>query len=139
MPDPGASPAERVGTACAGSMRSVEIPVNGDRFRKLALSFPEAVESSHMDHPDFRVRKRIFATLSVDETAGAVKCGPPNLDLLVQRDPETFRNAWGGRWLGIDLARVDELEAKQLLEDAWRLVASKSVITAYDGGVRKGR
>jgi len=24
-------------------------------FRKMALSFPEAVEGSHMDHPDFRV------------------------------------------------------------------------------------
>ena len=26
-------------------------------FRKLALSFPEAVESAHMHHPDFRAGK----------------------------------------------------------------------------------
>jgi len=25
-------------------------------FRRLALGFPEATESAHMDHPDFRVR-----------------------------------------------------------------------------------
>jgi len=25
-------------------------------FRKLALSFPDTVESSHMGHPDFRAR-----------------------------------------------------------------------------------
>jgi hypothetical protein len=85
-----------------------------------------------MDHPDFRVRKKIFATLSQDGTSGAVKCDPTNLHLLVQRDPETYRNAWGGRWLGIDLARADESETKQLLEDAWRVVAPKSVIAAYD-------
>jgi hypothetical protein len=35
-----------------------------DDFRKLALSLPEATEMSHMDHPDFRVRNKIFATLA---------------------------------------------------------------------------
>lgn len=105
--------------------------INGAAFRGIALSFPEAVESSHMGHPDFRVRKKIFATLIADETAGAVKCDPGNLDLLVRRDPDTFRNAWGGRWLGIDLGRVREPEVKQLLEDAWRLIAPKSVVAAY--------
>ena len=38
-------------------------------FRRLALSLPNTVESSHMNHPDFRVlcadnKHRIFATLS---------------------------------------------------------------------------
>jgi hypothetical protein len=106
--------------------------VTGDCFRELALSFPEAVESSHMDHPDFRVRKKIFASLATDEKAGAVKCDPASLDLLVQRDSETFRNAWGGRWLGIDLSRVDDSEAKELLEDAWRSIAPRSVVASYD-------
>ena len=32
-------------------------------FRRLALSFPESSEKSHMDHPDFRVAGRLFATL----------------------------------------------------------------------------
>jgi hypothetical protein len=34
-------------------------------FRHLALSFPEAVESAHMNHPDFRVRGKIFTTLVI--------------------------------------------------------------------------
>jgi hypothetical protein len=32
-------------------------------FRGIALSFPEAAEKSHMDHPDFRVTGKVFATL----------------------------------------------------------------------------
>jgi hypothetical protein len=32
-------------------------------FRRLALALPETTESTHMDHPDFRVCKKIFATL----------------------------------------------------------------------------
>ena len=32
-------------------------------FQRLALSMPEASEGSHMGHPDFRVRGKVFATL----------------------------------------------------------------------------
>ncbi len=28
-------------------------------FRRMALALPEAVESAHMNHPDFRVRRKI--------------------------------------------------------------------------------
>ncbi len=37
--------------------------MTADEFRKLALALPEATESAHMSHPDFRVRNKIFATL----------------------------------------------------------------------------
>ena len=50
--------------------------MTADEFRRLALSLPEAVESSHMDHPDFRVAGKIFATLGPDETWGMVKLTP---------------------------------------------------------------
>ena len=42
-------------------------------FRKLALSLPEAVESSHMGVPDFRVGNKIFATLAGGDAWGMVK------------------------------------------------------------------
>ena len=41
--------------------------MTANEFRGLALALPEAVESSHMDHPDFRVRGKIFATLGPGE------------------------------------------------------------------------
>jgi len=34
-----------------------------EAFRKLALSFPEAIELPHFDRASFRVNKKIFATL----------------------------------------------------------------------------
>ena len=51
-------------------------------FRRLALGLPNTIESSHMNHPDFRVlcpdnKLRIFATLSAE----AVGCGVVNLTL----------------------------------------------------------
>ena len=38
--------------------------MTANEFRKLALDLPEVAEAQHMNHPDFRVRGRIFATAS---------------------------------------------------------------------------
>ena len=46
-------------------------------FRKIALSLPETEERSHMNHPDFRVAGKIFATLGYpDKTRAMVKLSP---------------------------------------------------------------
>lgn len=81
-----------------------------------------------MGHPDFRVRAKVFATLNADESVAAVRCDPASLELQVGRDPAAFRDAWGGRWMGIDLSRVEDSKAKELLEDAWRSIDRKSVV-----------
>ena len=38
--------------------------ITSNDFRRLALALPETTESAHMDHPDFRVRGKVFATLA---------------------------------------------------------------------------
>jgi len=38
-----------------------------DEFRKMALEIPAAVERSHMNHPDFRVAGKIFASFGVPD------------------------------------------------------------------------
>jgi hypothetical protein len=49
---------------------SPEESMTPDEFRSAALSFPETIESAHMNHPDFRVDGKIFATLEPDEGWG---------------------------------------------------------------------
>ncbi len=69
------------------------------QFRRLALSLPETVESSHFSHPDFRVRNRVFATLGYpDPRYGMVRLTPEEQKELVRAAPESFRpaaGAWG--------------------------------------------
>src|SRR5207247_394515 len=66
-------------------------------FRQLALSLPEAVEAAHMDHPDFRVRNKIFATLDYPEPGwGALKLTPNQQKVLLREDPEAYVPAKGG-------------------------------------------
>ena len=57
-----------------------------DDFRNLALSLPEAVESAHMDHPDFRVGGKIFATLGVPFSV---------MRVMVRRSAWCQESRWG--------------------------------------------
>ncbi len=73
--------------------------MTADEFRELALNLPGAVESSHMNHPDFRAHGKIFATLGYpDKTRGMVKLSPQDQRQFVTQHPEAFtpvKGAWG--------------------------------------------
>src|SRR5206468_9304921 len=68
----------------AGGARGEAGLMTPEGFRRLALRMPEASESAHMGHPDFRVRGKIFATLSYpDESWGMVKLTPEQQEAFV--------------------------------------------------------
>ncbi len=93
--------------------------------RALALALPGAEEGAHMGHPDFRVRGRIFASLPPGGASVSLAVEPANLDALVAAEPRTYGAIWGGRWLGVDLAKVKRPALAALLADAHALVAKK--------------
>jgi hypothetical protein len=68
-------------------------------FRELALSFPEAMESAHMHHPDFRVGGKIFATLGYpNENSATVKLSSDEQKEFVRSSPGVFtpaKGVWG--------------------------------------------
>jgi hypothetical protein len=68
-------------------------------FQKMALEIPTAVEMSHMNHPDFRIAGKIFASLGApDKDWGMVKLTPEEQKTLVEEAPEVFKpcnGAWG--------------------------------------------
>ena len=100
-----------------------------DDARRLALALPEAHEGAHMGHADLRVRNKVFASLPNDPGTVAIKMTPANLDALVASDRATFRDVWGGRWVGVDLSRVTTRTLRELLRDAWELTAPKTLVT----------
>jgi predicted DNA-binding protein (MmcQ/YjbR family) len=98
--------------------------MTADDFRRLALSLPEASESAHMKHPDFRVGGKIFATLGPDEAWGMVKLTPLQQGSFVRREPNTFQPIAGG-WgrsgcTRVQLKAAEESSVLQALELAWR-------------------
>ena len=66
-------------------------------FRTMALEIPAAVERSHMNHPDFRVAGKIFASLGVpDKNWGMVKLTLEQQRTFIEKAPEVFRPSSGG-------------------------------------------
>jgi hypothetical protein len=99
-------------------------------FRKLALSFPEVVESSHMDHPDFRVGGKIFATLGYPDPSWAmVKLAPVEQQMFVEAEPKVFapvKGGWGRKGAtNIILKPARKASVRRALAAAWSLTAPK--------------
>jgi hypothetical protein len=106
-------------------------------FRRIAASLPEASEGAHMGHPDFRVRKKIFASLGVpDEAWGMVKLTPEQQEMLIAAEPAAFEpaaGAWGRRGsTHVRLAAVDRTTLQSALGMAWRNVAPKALVGKAD-------
>jgi hypothetical protein len=103
--------------------------MTGMQFRKLALKLPEAVESEHMGHPDFRVKGKIFATLNFEEDRGMVKLTPEQQAEYTAAQPDVFTSAagaWGRQGCTlVQLADAKALSIRKALRDAWRNVAEK--------------
>ncbi|MGI8990776.1 MAG: MmcQ/YjbR family DNA-binding protein [Bryobacteraceae bacterium] len=103
-----------------------------DEFRLMALSFPEASEGAHMNHPDFRVRGRIFATLHYpDEQWGMVKLPPEEQEVFIQSDPAAFvpvKGGWGRQGCtNVRLEAVKKTALRRALALAWRNAGRKKV------------
>ena len=102
-------------------------------FRKIALALPEAEERSHMDHPDFRVAGKIFATLGYpDKTRGMVKLSPEDQHYFSKDYPDAFvpvKGAWGRRGatsVHLKAAKKDAL--LKAIQAAWRNTAPKRLL-----------
>ena len=106
-------------------------------FRRTALALPGAVEGAHQRTADFRVGKRIFATLGYpDDAWGMVKLTPEQQSMLVEAEPEIFRpvpGGWGKQgYTNLLLAKADAATLKSALTMAWKNVAPKSQVKARD-------
>jgi hypothetical protein len=116
--------------------------MTANQFRQLALSLPDAVESAHMKHPDFRVYGKIFATLGYpDEQWGMVKLSPEEQGSLIREWPDTFvraNGAWGrqGSTL-LKLKTADQACVRKALTAAWVGLRAKSKKPRAVGSVRK--
>jgi hypothetical protein len=116
-------------------------------FRKLALSLPGTTEGSHMDHPDFRVRGKIFATLGFpDGTRAALRLTHMQQDMLCRAEPRVFApvpGGWGARGATlVTLKAAKKLSVSDALAMAWKNVAPKSLQassrTAHRASVNRG-
>lgn len=109
--------------------------MTADEFREIALGLPKTEERSHMNHPDFRVGGKIFATLGPDLTWGMVKLTPAQQQEFTRT--ETAYAPVSGKWGDggatiITLSGADDDAVRRALNLAWQNVAPKRLKRAAD-------
>src|SRR5262245_48078811 len=99
------------------------------RFRQMALALDGAIESAHMNHPDFRVNGRIFATLGYPDDGWGMVALPPEQQQSLMREHDALTpasGAWGVK--GATMVRLAEIEARDLqpaMTLAWQNAMAK--------------
>lgn len=110
------------------------------QLRRICMAFPEAVEKPFGGHlaPSFRVRDKLFLTLSESGEYVTCKAAPGDQGLLVASDPcRFFVPPYVGSkgWVGVHLdAMVDWDEIAELVEDSYRLIAPAYLVARWEGG-----
>ncbi len=102
--------------------------MTADQFRRLALSFDGAEEHAHGGHPDFRVRKKIFATLGYPSREFAmIKLTADQQELFMKLDPGAFvavKGGWGRRGAtNVVLKNAKTKLTREALLAAWKNIA----------------
>jgi hypothetical protein len=113
-------------------------------FRKLALRLADTEESEHMNHPDFRVRGKIFATLAYpSKEYGMVSLWPEQQAAVVAAHPTMF-SAIAGGWgkkgaTRVHLKAATESVVAKALQDAWEKHAPKVKAAKRAATARRAR
>ena len=110
-------------------------PVTYETVRQLALALPGVEEGLSNGAPVLRVRGKLMARFQQDDESLLIKIDYFNRDILLNADPQTFYVTDFYRCYPMVLVRLSAIDSKvmrDLLEQAWRLVAPKRLVEAYD-------
>jgi hypothetical protein len=124
----------------AGSWTSEDVERVRARLVELVAGLPGVGVEDGFGHTGFMLRRQRIAWLLVDHHGDGrltlcVKAPAGELEALMAAHPRRyFRPAYVRHWVGVELYEVepDWVEIRALLEQAWRMLAGKRAVAAYD-------
>lgn len=110
--------------------------ITREDIRAAALALPEAYEAPHFDKASFRVGKKIFCTIHMDQARIMLKFSPEDqANLLEAGVIEAVPGTWGRQ--GSTFIYYENLAAERLeglLRTAWATAAPKGLLKAQASG-----
>jgi hypothetical protein len=103
--------------------------------RRLTGSLPDVDEGTSFGTPSWKVRGKFFARLRDGDTVLVAKVDKGEKQLLMQAEPDVFFETphyHGYGYVLVRLANIDEDELAEVVEDAWRLAAPKTLVRERD-------
>lgn len=107
--------------------------VTWEEVRELATALPEVEEGTAYRKEAFRVGGKVFAARSPHEDAFAVRVGFEEREFLLRANPDAFYvtpHYDRYPWVLVRLERVDRVELREVLEEAWLFRAPKRLAAA---------
>jgi hypothetical protein len=108
-----------------------------EAVRELALSLPRTYEALVRDRVKFRVGRIVYLAFSRDETLMGFAFPKEEREALVASEPEKFllprTSDLRYNWVVVRLAAIDDVEMREIVLDAWRMVVPKRVAEAHLG------
>ena len=108
-----------------------------DDVRVMALALPQVEEATSYDTPAFRIRKRLIARLHHDGDALVIRVDGLEREALLATKPDQFfvtSHYEGTNWILARLETADPQELAELLAAAWRRLAPRRIVEAFDAG-----
>jgi len=115
----------------------------GDRMatiegvRQLALSLPRSYEALVRDRVKFRVGRIVYLAFSQDEMLMGFAFPKEEREALVGSEPDKFlmpeRSDLRYHWAVVRMSAIDDVEMREIVIEAWRMVAPKRVAAAHLG------
>lgn len=105
--------------------------------RALAITLPRSEEALVRDRVKFRVGRIVYLAFSRDDTLMGFAFPKEEREALIDSEPEKFmmpkRSDQRYNWVVVRLAAIDEVEMREIVLDAWRMVVPRRVAAAYLG------
>jgi hypothetical protein len=103
--------------------------VTADDVRRVGLALPRTYESFTGGRFKLKVRQIVYVGFSKDETLMGFGYPRDGRDGLIESDPETFflppPRDLRYQWVCAHLDRLDPVEMRELVTDAWRMCTPK--------------
>jgi hypothetical protein len=106
-----------------------------DGVREFALSLPRSYEALVRDRVKFRVGRIVYLAFSRDETLMGFAFPKEEREALIASEPQKFmmpkRSDLKYNWVVVRLEAIDEVEMREIVVEAWRMVVPKRVAAAH--------
>jgi hypothetical protein len=111
------------------------VPATIEGVREVALSLPRTHEALVGDRVKFRVGRIVYLAFSRDETLMGFAFPKEEREALIASEPSKFlmpeRSDLRYNWAVVRMSTIDDVEMRQLVLDAWRMVVPKRVAAAH--------
>jgi hypothetical protein len=102
-----------------------------EQVRALATTLPRSYEALVRDRVKFRVGRIVYLAFSRDETMMGFAFPKDEREALITSEPEKFMMPKPSdrryNWVVVALEAIDEVEMREIVLDAWRIVVPKRV------------